>query len=301
MRRHIRTGGAVILGIALVAVAILYTPKEKQSIADSKEALLVAETPSRSYIPTKDSDGDGRNDWEEQFVQLETPQAPPTATSTTYTPPNTATGRFAIQFFEDYLSARASAGSKERIGDQQKKALVERNISSIGTPPNGRYYIEQALTLSDNSTAALHDYGNELASALLVFYSKDKKNETNVLGDYLTTKDERVLDQLVPILITYQQLVQDLLATPVPPQLADQHLQLVNLTQSVYEDVSTFQQANKDPLLLLVYINQYQEDISAITNAFYSVSEQLFTAGVRYESSEPGARAIKKFDINHNI
>ncbi len=292
MRGNIRIVGALTLGVIIVVG--VYLIKSKNETMSVTAAIVVPENETREYIPIKDTDENGINDWEEQFSKKIIAEAVTSQTTDkNYEIPTTVTGQFALRLFKN----RTIAGLDKKLTEEEKNAIVDASMESIKYPVLNLNYIERDLTISNDSISSLHDYGNAISLIILSHSFEERDNELNILNEAIQGIRPDLSD-LVPIKITYKQFVSELLSTPVPPQLIERHLRIINLIQAVYEDIGVFEFFKTDPLLTLTYMKEYIQDYENLNTSFFEMAEYLFSRGVRYEPDEPAGLLIDKFGLN---
>jgi hypothetical protein len=288
-----------------------------------------AETALLQAIAAKDSDGDGLPDWEEALYGTDPhitdtfhlgmtdgeavakgliiPKAiadisvatstPTTNSDINYataglTPPteNTLTDAFAKNFLTLYVAAKqANGGAVLTDAETQNiasEALTELS-SAITTAPD--YKSASDLVVVGSGADALTAFA---VSAEAVF----KKNTTNATTselNYLTNaiqnSDATALSQLAQIAKATRNIAVGLAVLPVPQELADGDLALINGMMRISETVADFAHVNVDPLTAMVALQQYLPAAQALGESFVNVSNVYATAGVVLSKNTPGA------------
>jgi hypothetical protein len=257
-----------------------------QNTPDPENGVVVLPAPERSYIETRDSDGDGIKDWEEgiqdQLLRTIPISSTTLAAAATYTPPTTLTGKFSEAFLQDYLQ-----GKMRGQDFSDPTAFVGTAIEAIDKNTTSRVHTKKELTIVPTTPDSLHEYGNELVR-IMNTYSGNNENEAVILQEALKAQDEEILKKLDPILESYAQIIADSVLLPVPEDLVNEHLVLLNSYESILTDVTSMRVALQDPLFALSRIRVYEKDVRALYDALTAIADQLDTRGVVYLESDYG-------------
>lgn len=265
-----RVTGAFVIGIALVLGAFTLSrfgvSKTTDPIATTGPVVAVAQEPLRQYIPTEDSNNDGVPDWQEMLN--DTP--PLTLTEATeYTPPETLTDQFALEFFEGYMR-------NERYGDfgQSPETLINDASVRLAGEVQDTLYTETSITMIPSSPAGIRVHANAVAQAIAnTALPAGTPNELDVMEEVIATGNNDRLAALDPIITNYDQLIKAMLAIPVPTEMVKEHLDLVNAFQAVHNDILGMQTLSADPLYTLLRLQRYQDDVRGMAVGI----ENLFT------------------------
>ncbi|NDE68390.1 hypothetical protein EB052_02165, partial [bacterium] len=141
---------------------------------------------------------------------------------------------------------------------------------------------------SDTSLDAIKKYGNTVGT-IFKTYGVRSRNEAVIVQESLKTSNPAILAELDPILASYKNITNNLVRTPVPPTLFEQHKQLAQaMSQAVYI-VESFKKVNIDPVIALGALGKYQDTIMGISDAVEALKNQFFILGITYASTEGGA------------
>ncbi len=281
-----RIAGAFLVGATIVAGAFIV--RSHTGTQNNQGALVSTALSERQYIETGDSNKDGVPDWQDA-LQKEKPLLLATTSSSTYKKPTTVTGKFAVQFFEDYLLSK-----KNGVFGDTKEELLKKAMQRLAQQSIDELFSEKDITLfPDSDSQTLHDYGNRIASVILAHPNKGD-SEGIILQDYVRyQKPERLLD-LDPIALAYTTIMKDLLATPVPNTYVKEHLDLTNAVNAVKEDVRAMQKVETDPMFTLLRLKRYQDDVLGLSNALSNVFNALYLRDtVRWNEGEAVTNLIE--------
>lgn len=262
---------ATVVGLLLVGLAYMMPNQNVTTTDGSNNLIVVATAPNRTFIQTDDKDGNGIPDWQQSLTRtIPLAQA---ATTTTYQKPETLTEAFGQAFFEQYLTNKTygSLGiDNQELVSRSTKALINNLQDSLIGP--------SALTTSnDTSAEAIKAYGNGFAS-IVYNYPSERDAETVILERALKNSDPDEIKELEPILNDYRGMIVDMQLLPVPLTYIKEHLDILNSMQAVALDIEAMLRVYEDPLLSLIRIKRYQDDVysmaMAITNLYVKMVEQ---------------------------
>jgi hypothetical protein len=281
--RNPKVVGAFLVGFALVAGAYVLSTFGTPSGGEAGTLYAVANAaPARVYIPVTDTNTDGLEDWRDQFVV-----APAVTiaevTESDYIAPTTLTGQLGVSLIEDLITS-TGAGP---IG-RPKEELVEDAIKQLErVATTDKIYDVRDITITtDNSDATIRSYGNSLADILITASDGDLENELVILEEYIANTDQGTSTDLIALAKVYQNYRDRTLALPVPKQFVKTHLDLVNVYNALYQNISTMTKAKSDPMLAYVRLKRYEEDVEGLSLALNNV----------YSVAVPYARVFEQND-----
>lgn len=287
MKETFRIGGALCLGMFIILGAFWVRNRDSEAVSNG---VVVVPAPERNPIVTRDSDGDGVEDWEESviertFARISTPTSTTLGDEDTgpYEEPTTLTGRFSEAFLQDYLQGKMAG-----VDFSDPSELVGNAVTAIESNTRSKQYSKLDIIRIPTTPESLYVYGNEI-SAVMQKHSIDNENEMVILERALTAEDPELLKPLQPIREVYEKIVRDALITPVPEMLANEHLAFINASEAIKTDIAAMELAFTDPLYSLARIRKYQEDATNLYNALIGMAEVIQKEAVEYRNDEPGA------------
>jgi len=259
---NLKVLSAFAIGGILVSGAYLAANNKPDLLVNSDISSVTAvESPPRLPIAVADSNNDGIEDWQEVFVDNIMPIT--NGPLENYIPPETLTGAIGVSFFQEMLGAKAYQG----IG-RSREQIIEDTGAKITAYASDKIFTTSDLILNpDSSTEAIRTYANAHAEAIKNSAVPGVRNELVVLREVLNGKAEPGLQELELISQIYLNTRETVLQQPVPNILAKEHLDLINVYNALYNDVSAMTKALSDPMLTFVRIRRYQEDVDALTLA----------------------------------
>lgn len=263
--------------------------QDEDDLKDWEEALW------KSNPQNKDTDEDGTDDGAEVTAgrnptvkgpddAISTNPGPTKATNSTYAPEDaTITGRIGKELFEQYLV-------KKKNGTLDENTLIQGLINEQkDTLEPTTYQKKDILVLTTTSKELLRAYGNNLGKVLSSHPApRGGKNELEIIKTAVDTNNPQILNDLGVIITSYEGVVADMRKVPVPQDVVVEHLELVNSVQAVLEDIRGFQKTFSDPLVGLVSLNKYLDDITTLQNSFTDIDAIFKEEGIVFEQSEYG-------------
>ncbi len=92
-----------------------------------------------------------------------------------------------------------------------------------------------------------------------------------------------------PIILAYKKLIPSLIATPVPPVLAEQHLSLINGLSSVLFVSQGLRVSDKDPMQAMIALGTYATARKILKDALVSIKNYFVQNSIVFGAGEPGA------------
>ena len=318
----------VLAAIFFSAVLIVGAYMLARSIESPRAAQASMETALLQAIATKDSDGDGLPDWEEQLYNtspnttdtfklgmtdgeavakgLIVPRAIadiPFATSSPASidvdglPPapaeGTLTAAFAKNFFTLYLAAKQASGGAD-LSESDMQDVANEALSSLSSvvavAPDFKSLKD--ITVSSSGPDALTAFAVNAEAVLLKNTSDASKSEILYLKDALENNDVTAFSHIASIAKQYRDSAIGLAVLPVPEELAADDLALINAMMRVSGIASDFTRADTDPLAAILALQQYPQAVRALATAFIHIGNIYKTAGVSLPAGVPGASFV---------
>ncbi|MCB9811215.1 MAG: hypothetical protein H6779_03515 [Candidatus Nomurabacteria bacterium] len=260
--------GASVIGFAMVAGALVInnmnrevaqTPSEDASLA------VVNEAPPRNFIEVKDSNDDGLEDWQEEFLSAD--KIVISSTTENYTPPTTITGQMGITLIRELLSSKVYAP----FGSSNDE-IVDDLVTNLADKANDKIYDQRDITVTDDmSDDSIRNYGNALAAAIIDNGVKGAETESVVLQRIINGQDDNGIEKLQTLADMYEKTLNDTLAILVPRSFVKEHLDLINVYNALFYDVDAMAKLEEDPALTLIRMKRYEDDVKGSYYAFQNV------------------------------
>lgn len=311
---------AALFSAVLVVGAYMFA----RGVESPQVAQASTESALLNAIAIKDSDGDGLPDWEESLygtdphiadtfhlgmtdgeavakglivpkaiADISVATSSPSSFDSNGLPPapaeGTLTNAFAKKFFSLYLEARQANGGADLSESQMNDVANEsiKSISSIVTiAPD--YKSIKDLTISGSGADALKTFA---ASAEAVFAKNNpstSKSEILYLKDALEKNDTTAFEHISSIAKAYRDSAVGLVALPVPAELAQTDLALINAMMRISRIATDLTHVNDDPLAAILALQQYSQAMRSIGTAFINIGKIYMTAGISIHAGTPG-------------
>lgn len=316
----------LIVGVYLV-VRDVRTPSLVQ--ASTESALLQA-------IATKDSDGDGLPDWEESLYGAdprvtdsfylgmtdgqavsrglvvpkaiaEIPMASSTASVDSESPPteDSLTATFAKIFFSLYLSAKQSSADGN-LSEQDMQNVASNALKSLSSSiaPSPDFKFAKDLKISGSGVDAFKVFAISAEEVLSKRSSNARKSEVLYLQDAVEKNDTVALSFISTIAKSYRESAIGLSILPVPTELKEVNLVLINALMRLSKITDDFTRVGDDPLTTILAIQQYPQAILSVGNAFIRISRVYADAGIEIPAGTPGAsfvNLIKNVSVSQHL
>ena len=263
-----------MIGFAIVAGAyVLSNFGEPRSNSLTKiESVSADGAPVRVFIPTADNDDDGTEDWRDQFV-VSPAVAIIDPSSVAYEAPKTLTGQLGVSILEDLLATKA-AGPLAKPKELVLQQVVER-LDNVATQDK-IYDVKDIIISKQADDENIRNYGNAIADILLTKSDKNLPNEMLMLRDYLASpEDPKYSADLQKLATVYKNYRDSTIGVAVPNIFTKQHLDLINVYNAMYENISSMDKALSDPMVPYIRLKRYEDDVMgvslALTNMFDAI------------------------------
>ena len=275
--------GAFIIGGALVAGSYVVSNFGKTDIPQGDLAIVVSRAPERSAIAVYDKNNNGVPDWQETLLGTDPLEIEKIATST-YTPPDTLTGQFAVEFFEDTLKSKAFS-----VFGSSEEEILESSMNSLAEEAKDTIYFEKDISIIKDTQlneSLKRAYFNEAAN-IITRNSVTSRNEAAILEDALNSNNPEILLELAPIKQTYQNMRDEMLALSVPEEYVKVHLDLINVYHAIFRDIEGMELAFSDPLYTMLRMKRYEDDASGLFLALQNYYFAVLESPVLFDDSDP--------------
>jgi len=269
---------AVIFAAGIISTALfLRSDRQAPTTTPTETVAVVRSAPERKAILEEDSNNDGVPDWQEALQKTEPLQVTGEADEN-YTPPDTLTEQFALDFFENMVRA-------ENYGDFGDSP--DELVASAGNNLEQEAYdvlldTRDIIVTEDNSKQALTVYGESIARIIITAPATEEGNEAAILERALRNQNPDELAKLDSKLEAYRYMLEQTLATPVPSSITKQHLDLANTYKALITDIEAMQDAFADPMMALLRMKRYQDDADGLYASIANLYNALINRGISW-------------------
>jgi hypothetical protein len=269
---------ASLIGLVMVGGSYLIS-KNPSEAQNGNRATAVSVTAARDFIAVADQDSDGLPDWQNTFnintINLDEAEQSATMTKTATLAADLATHTFA---------GEANVGGLTSL-------LRPEILEDSRDPQYGR---EDIAIGSDDSLFSLRAYGNSVAAiAIENAPPPGTESELIVLNRALLRNDPTMLEELAPTIAAYEEMLEDMLTTEVPPLLVKEHLSLINVYQALASDIQAFKGTFDDALPAMMRFRRYQADAEALYAAIAALYQKLDEQGIEWTEADIASKFIK--------
>ena len=318
----------ILVSASLAVVLIVGSFLLAKSVESPNSAQASTESALLQAIATKDSDGDGLTDWEEALygtspnitdtfnlgmtdgeavtkglivpkaiADISVATSSPSYLNSEGLPPppaeSTLTAVFAKSFFTLYLSAKQENSgadlSESEIANIANEALDSLSSAVIIAPD---FKSAKDLKISGSGADALKKFAVDAEAVFLKNTSNASKSEIMYLQDAVQKNDTNALSHISSIAKAYRDSAVGVSVLPVPIELADSILSLVNSLMRVSEISTDFTRVNDDTLTAILALKQYPQAVLDLGNAFISIGKIYKASGVSLSDGEDGGSFV---------
>jgi hypothetical protein len=269
-----RVFGSFLIGLALVSGAYVISNFGRPTVVPQSATVAIADgVPGRVFIPVVDADGNGIEDWREEFVLRESIILPTVLEDIVYEQPTTLTGQVSQQFFESILRNQMSS-----IGPTNSDVIKRTAETVARVATSDGLYDTYHINIIPTNNESVRRYANAMGSSITNNDIQNYENEVTIMERAIRNEDPDELTLLIAHTSMYKALRDEGLRTPVPDIFIKQHLDLINTYHALYKGLGDAQLIFDDPMLALMRIKRYQDDVTGLGFAL----RNMFTALVPY-------------------
>lgn len=264
--KFIKSIGAIILLLA-IAYFVYYLIVDKPFAKNSQTNLKVIDG-KFGELYSKDSDGDGLLDWEEDLYGTDKNKTDSNKNGIpdlAEVKPNgndvaigdNITENFSWQFASSVFALRGNNGLTEENID----LLIESSTDKIGNFANEKKYSIGDLRIAQSeSSSATNQYLQQFTQSInKIPFRSD--NSAELLTQALEEDSPDKLSLISTITAKYASSIDSLLQIPVPKKYTQSHLAIINSINQIMNLDISMSQAFTDPLKAYIALTNYQKVI----------------------------------------
>lgn len=196
-----------------------------------------------------------------------------------YQIPETLTGRTSVSLMKNMLLSMGSSDLSAQ-GETLAQVTAQRALAEMST---------EAVTLADITTGnvSARSYANNAADIIIENDLQGMENEITLLNQALQTEnggDE--YEQLGRLATMYNTITDELAGLTVPPELAEEHVYLVNAFNAMGASLSDMAQTEADPMRSYVRLNRYTEDVKAMQFSMQNLAMGLLRTQEEFQPND---------------
>ncbi len=307
----------LVFVILIIAGLIISFRIEKKETVQTT-LVTSAEVAKVNAILAKDADDDGLKDWEEELWKTD-PANPDTdgdgtsdgeeittgrnpltagpddrldeeALKTKVNQPHpedeTPTARFSREFFSRYLDLRRESGGK--LPPEALAVLLQDAVTDAPRIAESKSFTATELSIINSSPETLHEYGNQLGTAVAEHSPEGLEDIFVTLQRSLEDGQEDELVKLTLWLDAYDGLIKRLLEIPVPAVAIETHLSILNASDGVRNGIKGIKNLYSDPLNVLPSITLFQESAKKLGDGFAKMQALFIRERIEFTPKESG-------------
>ena len=251
--------GATLVGVSLVAGAYFISNTVNQTARNQYQSANLQQAVPRVAVKVTDNDNNGIEDWRDELIDTD-PIIMATSATTTYTPPNTLTGKTGIELMQNILLAK----SYGPFGNKKDK-IISDTVDYLAKATEIKLYDTPDISIMEEwDDQDIVNYANTLTAILKNNSKPNLEAEINILKDILDSGNTSRLKELQELAEVYKNYRDDTLKVPVPKFLAKEHLDVLNSYNALYHDIDAMAKTYKDPTVSLLRLKRYQNDVDGV-------------------------------------
>jgi len=183
----------------------------------------------------------------------------------------TQTDKFSRELFSSTAALNQSGAMDQTTADQLGSSLASKIQN---TPVRKVFLLSDIKIINDNTPQAIKEYGNTaggilkkypIKTGVLPILQKFMNDETNFA----------ILLELDPITNQMNKIIEELVKMNVPQSISLLHLDFINSFQRIEENVEDMKLFEKDIIVALSGINQFEKNIAIESVAFDKLTSTI--------------------------
>jgi hypothetical protein len=279
--------------LVLFLIKIGFVFKNPINSLVKKEGLTYDNTITLQDAVNKDTDADGVPDWEENLYGLD-----PTKKETTPgTPDNVAIQKLISQnqteqgqpiqkgpenltqtdkFSQELMATVTTLSQNGGMDQATANSLGASLAQQIQNTTARKVYTPSDIKINNNPTYADIRKYNDAFSKVLYQKESVTYTATDVLQEFMgdgNSENVSALSKLDPIIQETNKVMNELLKISVPQSLATLHLSFINAIEKLVENLNDLKLYDKDPIVALGAISQYETNSTNLQYAAINLTE----------------------------
>lgn len=249
-------------------------------------------------LVNKDTDNDGILDWEEGLwgtdpAQKETVQGTPDGATVAKLKAEqsenrenreenslanqdeenlTQTDKFSRELFTTIAALNQNGTMDEATIEALSASLAEQIQKS---EPEKVFTLKDIKVIDNESKEAIQKYNDTLLSVYQKYSTA--KGVPEILEKLVADEENMsILKELEPIITQTKKIVNELLKIEVPQSLSALHLELINISQRLSENIGGIKLLDNDPIVTISAMNQYWENAVALEAVANKLSRTIW-------------------------
>lgn len=262
---------------AMVAAVIIAFGKEKSSEAINFASDLVAG--DKVVMPQNP-------DWYDEIANIKPAEI--AIENSNETEETTVTGAVSTSLISNYLALKES-GSLDSASAQK---LIDQSLDYINNNATDKSIAlitqDQLKIIADNGNKTITDYGENLGTILKGKKPSDIEKEIGLITKIVSSRKVSDVDQLNPVIASYEKIYSGLIKMPVPKTFVKAHLDMTNGTMGMVLALKQVREIYTDPFKALLALQLYQTSIIKLSQPMQATIAFLMQNKVVYKQGSGG-------------
>lgn len=234
-------------------------------------------------IYNPDTDGDGLDDYTEVIDPIRDPLVPD-AELGRYVAPD-EDGEEAIYYTEDdslnatekfsrdAFNAFAQLQQSDSLGTNVQDVLLEKVSETVDERERkqGIYTMDDVTVAAGNSASIKENYRQAFTRSVTPL-ARVKENDLTLLALYSESNNPGHIETMMFNAEQYEQFLSSITDVVVPPEIASVHLELINHSYVLKENIKTMATADQDPLGAMIAAGDYTATETALETVIQALS-----------------------------
>ncbi|MEK7646353.1 MAG: hypothetical protein AAB381_01505 [Patescibacteria group bacterium] len=199
--------------------------------------------------------------------------------------PLTLTDVLGRDFFERYMQLRQQNLSSDSVAVENS---VESTLEDIvqHAPVPVAYSSADIVASSNNDAGSMRIYGNSVATAFITH--APRTNPLEIVTSALEDEDMDILEDLDPVIVSYENLIRALISIPTPSSIQNIHIELINNLSALGFINQQFRNVSTDPMQSMIALGTYADAERSLRSTLLNLKDHFDTHNIAFTSTEPG-------------
>lgn len=253
----------------------------------------------KSDVNNKDTDGDGTTDGDEVKEERNPLVAgPDDSLKTLALSENIVAKQSAEDESLNFSESFSRFVFSSYVDSKLNKSLTPETASldallSTKLPPVKVYEITDLGPRVSNETSSYKSYGNIFSEILIQNANSSSGSELTILATAFANDDKKELLKLDPVVRNMEASISSLLKMQIPAEIAEKHLDFINVLSATKYDIEMMKSAYDDPMVAFLAVNSYKGDSERLTRSLENLKDMVKLSGVVFAESEAGYKIFK--------
>lgn len=235
----------------------------------------------------EDTDSDGLKDWEEILIgsdpkdpkskgSLKAKNSAVVADLTKAPAKLEPIDNVSREFFARYMELRQAGLSADKLSQEE---IASKTVGGIVLPEPKVYGFDEISLKTDSSKEALSRYDREL-KGIFIKHGTQIRNEALIAKEAQEKENPEILKEIDPLILSYENIIKDLLKIQSPQVMSILHLDLINSMSSVLFVTQSLRKSDIDPLLGAQAVAYYLESAQSLKDSRDAIRSYYSYSGI---------------------